>query len=760
MLYLDAPFHTIDGVAVFGDHADRQQWYYLPGVPRIAQANGMPQLSLIKFKGTAGTGGFLNFDVDLGLDPDVVDDLGRRIAAIEGLPDPARMAQLPVIDGTVRMMLFDAETPVPAPPGGGQPVPAPGPAQPDALTFVLKLSHAAKPALYGDNRAAFSVRLTQEGVTTLEAAMKGVLSPIGIVYSLDYLGMRPAYHVSVHADWELIQKHISEHEEFSVPLIYQSSIDTFVDSLEEARVIEVKADTFVLEEDGSAVISRRDQAMDDIRDMITETFFEPTLDPIDSSDDIDTGVRTAGRVAQVIASAGASELCFARRRDVDITRTEKKRLDVSMSERITVKRTVYPQGHLSGLFRTLTDQGRSLDAFVTEVDLDDPWFARRQLKVISRAEWAADQVRSISVLMTYQGEVESLLLTPDAPDGTVSWSSRLLNGGMVREVELSYTVHFAGVDGTERPTTLTGPARTVLVDAIEIDPRELYAVSPVPVVALNYPWDRYPNVEVEVSYADPANGIAQDDVLLLDQNATEKLWPMFVRDRELTTGRYRVTHRAANQRDLAGAWDDIPGERIIVRDPYPNGLVLDVVPVLDWTLVKRAFVDLSYTDRANDIVEEQSFEFNATKDDTQQFRVRLADVGKRDVEYRVTLINLNGSLVEVPPSVTEARRITLRADMRGHRLVRVRCAPGADFAAAKVREVTVELRYTDPASQIDVADRVQLRDPGETGSFEFDYTDAARTGFEYRVTTTFTNNLSRTRDWAPSDRGDLVIDVR
>ena len=84
-------------------------------------------------------------------------------------------------------------------------------------------------------------------------------------------------------------------------------------------------------------------------------------------------------------------------------------------------------------------------------------------------------------------------------------------------------------------------------------------------VALNYPWDRYPNVEVEVSYADPANGIAQDDVLLLDQNATEKLWPMFVRDRELTTGRYRVTHRAANQRDLAGAWDDIPGERIIVQ---------------------------------------------------------------------------------------------------------------------------------------------------------------------------------------------------
>lgn len=760
MLYLDAPFHTIDGVAVFGDHADRQQWYYLPGVPRIATVDGVPQLSLIKFKGTAGTGGFLNFDVDLGLDADLVDDLAGQIAAIEALPDRPRLAQLPVIDGTVRMMLFDAETPVPVPPGGPQPAPAPAPADPDALKFVLKLSHAAKPALYGDNRAAFSVRLTQEGITTLEQAMRGVLSPIGIVYSLDFLGMRPAYHVSVHADWDLIQKHISEHEEFSVPLIYQSSIDKLVDSLEETRAIVVETDTFVLEEDGSAVIARRDQAMDDIRDMITDTFFEPSLDPIDSADDVDTGVRTAGRVMQAIASAGASELCFARRRNVDITRIEKKRLDVSMSERITIKRTVYPQGHLSGLFRTLTDSGLSLDQFVTEVDLDDPWFDRRRLKVISRAEWAGDQVRSVSVLMTYGGEVESLLLTSAQPDGEVSWSSRLAGGGMVREVELVYTVNFAGVDGTERPISLTSAPQTVLVDAIEIDPRELYSISPVPVVALSYPWDRYPNVEVEVSYADPAEGISQDDVLLLDAGATEKTWPMFVRNPELTTGRFRVTHRAADQRDLVGTWGDIEGERIIVRDPYPNGLILDVVPVLDWTAVKRAFVDLSYTDLDNNIVEQDSFEFSSAAEATQQFRVRLADVTRRDVEYRVTFINADGSVVEVPPSVTASRRITVRADMKGHRLIRVRSAPDADFAGAKVRELTVELRYADTANGIDVADRVQFHAAGESDAFEFDYVDTARTGFEYRVTTTFTNNLSRTRDWAPSDETELVIGVR
>ena len=41
------------------------------------------------------------------------------------------------------------------------------------------------------NQAAFSVRLDQEGVTILEHALQGEMSPIGVVYSLQYVGLRP-----------------------------------------------------------------------------------------------------------------------------------------------------------------------------------------------------------------------------------------------------------------------------------------------------------------------------------------------------------------------------------------------------------------------------------------------------------------------------------------------------------------------------------------------------------------------------------------
>lgn len=776
MLHLEAPFHTIEGVAVFRDHERADQWYYMPGTPRLStlvepvpggapgEVRRVPQLSLIKFRGTAGTGGFLNFDVDLGLDPELLDEVAAQVKRLEGLDRAPRLAALPVVDGTVRMMLFDKESPQPPPPGGGpQPGPGgpvPGPAEPGAerLQFVLRLTHAAKPALYGDNRAAFSVQLTQEGVTTLEAALRGELSPIGIVYSLDFLGLRPAYHVSVQVDWERIQKHLEEHEEWSVPLIAQSSIDTLVDELEESRAITITADTFVLEDDGSPVVARRDQALDDVRDMITETFFEPSVDPIDTSDDADTGVRTAGRILQAIASAGASENCLFRRRSVDVTRIDRKRLDVQMSERTTVKRTVYPQGHLSGLFRLLREPGMDMSRFVTEVDLDDPWFQRRTVEVISRADHVRDSIRSVSVELDYAGQTRSVLLTADHPRETVTWSSVLAGGGMVREVAARFTVDFAGVDGTERPLSLTSAWETTRADALEIEPRELYGLTPIPVVALSYPWERYPSVEVEVAHDEPDAEVRQADVLVLDQASPERSWDMFVRDPAMDSLRYRVTHRAADQRDQVGPWVTTDQERILVRDPFPNGLVLDVVPVLDWTTVARAFVDLVYADAAHGIREEASLEFSATAPQTQSFRVRLADPTRRDVAYRVTLIGVDGTVTEVPPSVTAERRITLRADMRGHRIVRIR-PEDVDFTARRVRQVQVDLRFLDPDHGLDIADTVVLRSGADRGTFEFDYVDPTRTGYQVQVVTTFTNNLTRTRPWTPSDEPELVVAV-
>lgn len=769
MLYLEAPFHVIQGVAVFRDHADPLQWYAMPGAPRLVtvketvdgQEVDVPQLSLIKFKGSAGTGGFLNFDVDLALPDDLRDEVRAEIKRLEQLDDQPLLADLQVVDGTVRMMLFDKETPLPTPAGGGggpggggggAPEPTPGE---ELLQFVLKLSHAAKPALYGGQRAAFSVQLTQEGVTTFEKAMAGELSPIGVIYSLDYLGLRPAYHVQVHVEWDRVQKHIDEHEEFSVPLFYSSSVDKVIDELVDERLIQITADTFVEEEDGSPVVARRDQAMDEVRDMITDAFFEPSLDPVDRDTGAAGAVQTFGRVLRAIGSGGMSEFNAFSRRKVDLTRIDKKRLDVTMSERTTVRRTIYPQGHLSGLFRVLQQPGLDMARFVTEVDLDDPWFERRQVELVSRAEWARDGIRSVDVDLDYRGKQTSKLLDKDHPTEAMSWSSVLEDGGMVRDVEVGYTVSFADVDAGERPRSLTAAPAVEKGDRIEIDPRDLYSLVPVPVVALNFPWARYPDVEVELAYDDPGNGIAQSDLVVLKEAKAEESWSMFTIDPELDSFRYRITYRAADQRDVVGEWVTTDGERVIVRDPFPDGRILEVVPAIDWTQVQRVFVDVSYTDADNGVHAEEAFELTEADQTTRTFRVALADPTRRVVDYRVTVVKKNGETVVGPPSSTQERRVMVRADVAGHRVVTVR-TDGADFAAHKVRRITVKLHYDDPVTRID--DERTLTSATDVAVFEFDFVAGGPDHFDYEVVTEFTNNLTKTRT-GEGRESTLVIPV-
>lgn len=760
MLSLEPPYHVIKGVCLFRDHADPLQWYAMPGAPRFATTaetiNGVqvkiPQLQLIKFKGLAGTGGFLNFDVDLAIDDELLEDVKAELRGAANLPDAPRVSPLPVVDGSVRMMLFDKATPEPGPqPQGGEPE------EDDPLKFVLKLSHAAKPALYGDQRAAFSVQLSQEGVTVFEKAIRGELSPIGVVYQLDYLGLRPAYHVSCHVDWTVLQKHLEEHEEFKVPLFYSSSIDKVVDELIENRVIVIKVDTFDVETGNSDVMARRDEAINDIKDMITDTFFEPSLDPIERTADGDA-VGTVARVLRAVGSAGMSEFSAFTKRKVDITRIEQKRLDFSMSERSAVRRSIYPQGHLAGLFRQLDLTGVGMERFVTEVDLDDPWFQRREIEVISRADFEKDSIQSVNVELTYEGTPKSVLLTKDNPKETVSWSSKLRDGGMIRDVVVKYTVNFGEVDGTERPKNLVSESSTVIADKLEVAPRQLYSLVPVPVDATLFPWDRYATVELALKYDDAANQIAQNDVLVLTKDADDAQWAMFVRDPDRTAFSYRTTMRSQDRPDREEQWKETGDKRVTIRDPFSVPRSVDVVPQADWMTTDRIFVDLTYSDDEHGISEQESFEFNANATTTQTFRVRLADVARRRVQYAVTVMMKNSDVIEVPKSETLGNRIFVGERMRGHRVIDIRLAP-VDFAARGIKKVTLDMLYEDEDHGLKLASTYTFTSSDTLAAFEYDYVDGGPQDYQFHYRTVFTNNLSKEKSLASGRENPLVIDV-
>ena len=94
--------------------------------------------------------------------------------------------------------------------------------------------------------------------------------------------------------------------------------------------------------------------------------------------------------------------------------------------------------------------------------------------------------------------------------------------------------------------------------------------------------------------------------------------------------------------------------------------------------------------------------------------------------------------------------------MNGHRIIQLQPADG-DFAAAGIKQITVQTRYADAASGLNFASNCVFASAKDRGAFEFDYVDPQKTNYEFATTTLFTNGLSKNTDWQPSGADELVV---
>ena len=767
MLYLDAPYYYINGISVFRDHANPLQYYYALAQPRLrtttdpSTGKEVPRIQLIKYRSlVAGKGGFLTFDVHLGLSETEVDNLASEIRRLGRLPRQPSVAPIQPLDGSVRLLIMGRESVSTAPP--------PRPGQPttpaEAPRFVLKATHFAKPALFGDNGASFSVELDAEGTAIMEAALKGEITPMVVVYSVDFAGLRPAFSVRLKIDWDRVQTAMDEtfgHESFFTT----TEINNAVDKLVESQVITMEADNFVPDvgDAGKSVAARFEDARTRVQEMITDGFFEASLPPMKERPDgwdkaIDT-ISHFGRQAAMMGATGGigGFIGSFSYKKTNYTRIDKRKLDVEFSERSAVVRTIYPQGTVSGLFTALAD-GIDPARFILEVDADDPFFAERRVRVINRGEMARDQLASIQAVLDYGGQVRTVVLEETGKDETVKWSSVMENGAMARPVSADLTVRFKPDAGGERPLVVTAPRQVLSGDVFEVQSAEYFSRVTIPIVSSPaYPWDKYPQAQVMLRYEDAGNGIKTDDTIVVKKDTASPAWSFIALDKAKRDFSYRVLHQAANHKDEDTGWLPASGDLVDIRDPFGSlRLAVDVVPVVPrWEDVEQVFVDLAYSDPANGIEQAESLTFTPDDRSPKKFVIDRKDRARKLVSFKVTTVMLGGMVLEVPESFTESPRILVRPDMKGHRIITV--TPPADFGRPKLAKVEVELSYTDDLDGTDIADMAVFEAPGGRKTFEFDYMDATRDAYTWRAKFLFKNGMTKRTDWARSDAAHLSI---
>lgn len=743
MLLLDSRCAVIDGISVFPDHADPLQWYYLPTRPHLTVVDGTPMFQLVGFRGGDTDGALLSFDCNIGLTQAQIDALQQKVKSAFRLDSTPRLAPVPPVDGTVRLLIMATDTATPD----------------ETAPFVVTAVHNAKPSLYGENAASFSVLLDADGYSILQGVLDAAILPIAVVYSLDYLALRPAYQVSLTIDWERVQEHLDE--SFGAKAwIFSSDISKAVDELDESKAIALTADTFV-PEDTDGVIQRRDAALAQVKAMITSAFFEPSLPPW--KPDNPTGwvqdLKELGEFAtkQIALAAGglataALPVSFSYKK-THYTRIDKRSLDVSFSERTTVRRTIYPQGHLTALLSDIAASPQWKDKLVREVTASD-FFKKRTLKVLYRPNLGAAYIDSIDVYASYGGLTRNTLLTAkDDWSADFQWLSDIRDGVMRKDVEVSYRVRFTNSTGSRRPAELASPPRTVNADLASLLPEEeVFTIRPVSVLADRIPWDRFPSVDVQVRYRDENNKIDQREPFRLTKEKPETLWPMFVVDRSHTSYEVRTVIRAAGGHDVDSGWSTSDLDEIRVVNPF-RPRTLAVLVAVPWAEIREIFVDVRYQDDANALLVEDTLVLTqATPSPT--FVVDLRDPTQTAIDYTVTFSYLDGRVVQLPPSTTYASRITVDPTKPSHRVVEVR-APG-EWVQREVERIVVELRFEDFLANLSYADRLELDGPGTKARFEFDYADETRNKYEWRSTVLFRNGLRHETDWKASADPVLV----
>lgn len=270
MLLLGSKSITVDGVQVFSDHADPNQFWYLPAPVALARdpLTREADFSFLKFRpaaaaGGAKGGGFLMFTVNLQPDSRLEDRILAKVAALAtGQP---KLSAVSFDEGTVQCIAVNLQ-------GGGGAVAANTPGQFVAVESILG---ACVPALFGDNASAFSLTLSQEGATLLESAFQDGMAPIGVIYTLKFTGMRPALDVKITADYKRIFDQFSAGLSAGVYFI-SAGLEAGFEKLKQDGAIKIEVVNYTGESDHD---QKEQWALDFFKQTLITQWFEPTLLP-------------------------------------------------------------------------------------------------------------------------------------------------------------------------------------------------------------------------------------------------------------------------------------------------------------------------------------------------------------------------------------------------------------------------------------------------------------------------------------------------
>jgi hypothetical protein len=664
MLYLDKPIGPIHGMMIYGDHADTSLFYYVPERPRLARSDGRPEFVYLKYrrditdnpafdadtKQSLG-GGFMAFTVDLGVDDEELKTIKKELGRFAD--GEVKLAPIQFRKGSVRLTITkDAADKKDAPPG-----------TPPGFQFFEEVYGATTPSLFGFNRATFALVLSQEAATLFEAALKSGISPIGVIYDLEFLGLRPAFDVRITANYHRVYSELDV--EFGAkgqigPVSLGIDIGAAFQRLRDKGVIKVEVINF---SDDQNLRKQADAAFDWFKTQLLQDFFKSSIEPpllvknagggggllgqltsllgplasgttatttttpqpqmgppsnavptpaapptSQSSGVISTtaanSAPSAGATGGAGGGAGGSnpspfQVAFSLKY---IDQVEDKERVFEYSMQAAEAREAAPQG----LFSTIVN-GLDLTSAITEVSLDDEFFNRLVATVSMGGDLNAAGINLVAVNLEYPGERRPGEQPTNVggfifkPDQlTPGTFTNWLNDKKDRRYRYAMDIHF------KPDSPFVGKDAHVTTDwevtsdrQLTLDPLDKIGLLDVEVSLGKIDATQIAQVQVELQYADTANAFETTKTIALKPGDAGAHWRVRLSDRQKNTYRYRILYFLADGLRYQTPWSSSQDRALVVNDPFQSTVKARLVPILDVNNLVEADVTVSYDEAAS-----------------------------------------------------------------------------------------------------------------------------------------------------------------
>ena len=288
-----------EGLLLYGDSAVPEQFYYAATRPRIARDADGHRFTLVRYdRPRDGQAGMLSFVVDLAPDPA---ELATALRTLRRRTPGAQLSPVPSLSGTVTAAII-----------GGDPV------------------HTV-PSLLNDNSAVVCLGLTTEQYLLLKHSLDDPLSvPISVVYDLRFEALRPAYSFSIRFDEERSRDWLQKKKKAGLLFFSVEKIETF-EELRHSGAIEI---IFIDEREEEPPTALKRAFLQSLKALLTPlpAFTRPTGD--------DDGGWEIG-----YSSSTLHEI-----------QTYTRKLDLNMTMRAAVARSIHVQGALTDLADALSSR--------------------------------------------------------------------------------------------------------------------------------------------------------------------------------------------------------------------------------------------------------------------------------------------------------------------------------------------------------------------------------------------------------------------